>query len=92
MATAARISRELDIKTVDLDWMFCEWLADCLYSTNPLPSLEIRHKDASNLDKEFDLQSVSFVDTNAGDYTVQSKIFPETQLKGDQRAKSNFDR
>ena len=83
MATAARIGQELDINNVDLDWMFCEWLADCLYSTNPLPSLEIRHKDASTLDKEFDLQSVSFVDTHANEYTIQSKIFPETQLKAD---------
>ena len=55
MATAVRISTELEVNSVDLDWMFCEWIADCLYTTNPMQSLEVLHKDAAALNNEFDL-------------------------------------
>ena len=64
MATAARIGKELSITKVALDWCFCEILATFLYKSNPLPNMEVRKKSAEDLDKEYELQGITFNDPN----------------------------
>ena len=40
MATAARISKELSIAQVDIDYTFCEFLSTTMFGSNPIPNLE----------------------------------------------------
>ena len=51
MATCARISKELGgiQRPVAIDYNFCEFLSDYLYSKNPLPKIELRNKQLPEL-------------------------------------------
>ena len=86
MATAARISKELSIKQVDLEWTFCEWLSTYLYKSNPMPNLEVKNVAAGDLDEKYELQGIVFNDVDPSQYEKQSKLYPETQSKGHARS------
>ena len=91
MATCARICNEIGVNTVAIDYSFCEFLSEYNYSKNPMPKLELRNKDLSTLNSEYELQDIGFVDSDQ-DFAVAVKLHPETDKQGAARAVANVDR
>lgn len=80
MATCARVCKELgsEHRQVAIDYNFCEFLSDYLYSKNPMAKLEIRNKQLSDLNTEYQLQDLAFTDNDEG-FATASALYPEGQ-------------
>ena len=77
MATCARICKEVGPTKVAIDYNFCEFLSEYLYSKNPIPKLEIRNKSKVDLNTEYQLQDIAFTDDNAA-FAEASALYPES--------------
>lgn len=89
MATTARICKQINIESVSIDYNYCEWLADFLYSDNPVPHLSIRNKDSVTLNTEFNLQDISFTDNDEG-FQMANTLYVEDQESGRKRLAANI--
>ena len=57
-----------------------------------MDKIEVKHKTAQKLNEEYDLQGITFTDSNPGESDEQSKLYPETERKGHERARQNLER
>ena len=79
MSTSVPIAKALDVKKIDITYLASEiQMADNGYMTkNPIPGLEFTTRPLSELNEEFELNSIDFVDTN--EYKAEALTwFPET--------------
>ena len=91
MATAARISKEINVSEISINWMFCEWLSTYLYASNPVPIIEYRNTPSQDLDKTYNLQNLTFNDVDPGKFDIVNKRYPESDEQGMERALENME-
>ena len=91
MATCARICKQINIENVAIDYDYCEWLSEYLYTVNPMPLLSMRNKDAATLNTEFDLLDIAFTDNDEG-FNLANTHFVEDKEQGRKRATANINR
>lgn len=91
MATCARICTQIGVEKVDLDYDYCEWLANFLYTEDPTPDIFIKKKTKQELDNEFELQGVTFVDDKKGAEKMTT-LYPESREHCKERMIFNIDK
>ena len=78
--TSAQIASALDIKDVQINYLFCEWLCNWLYKGgNPLPHLEFKNKPPKDLDVEYGLQGIKYQDSSIWKEEAL-KVYPEEEI------------
>lgn len=90
MATCARICEQIDVRDVEIDYRYCEFLSTHLYKQNPIPLMELRNKTPAEIDSEFDLGGVVFTDSDAG-ATASEALYPESGPACDKRVEANIE-
>ena len=89
MSTSNQIANVLGITQVPLDWNYCEWIADFLYTSNPVPHIAVRNNDMATLKVEKGWTNVDFTDNEEG-FNMGNALFPETKDLARSRLDANI--
>ena len=71
LQTAAEIAKTVGLTHCKFNYHFTEWLADWLYNENPFPYLSSQTLTPGDLNQQFDLKGISYVETEPMKETVR---------------------
>ena len=53
LETSSHIAKELNVKNINFNYHWGEWLADWLYQTSPIPNVESQRKTLEEINRDF---------------------------------------
>ena len=90
ISTCAKLGEALNIFEVDINYRYCELLAQSMYTENPMPLLHIRTKGFDTLKVEKSWEQFTFVDDHS-EVAQAEQLHPESRQSAKERVISNIE-